>query len=359
VLIVIAVTAGAVAVPIASQARSRASGAPEHAHSEVVVTESAAGELLHGRDPYTARFTSTELAGRDPSIRAHFPYLPGMAAFGMPHALAPATAWTDARIFFALVTLAAALAALAWWRAPPEHRLLAFQVLVALPSGALLLGTGGDDVPLLALCLLALVLAGRGRPLGAACAMAVAALLKLTAWPLLLALALAVPALRRPRGVRAPLTRAVAIVAAGLLPAIVAAPAAFADDVILFPLGLTTPRTPAAGTSLGSLVVTLLPESAHARAAVTAVLMATGLLIAAALARAVASRADARDAVARAAAAAGLLFATLVTLAPAGRPGYLVYPLNLLLWGLLLRERPVPLAAAAAPRLLPAREAAL
>jgi len=257
------------------------------------------------------------------------------------------------------VTLAVALAALAQWREPAGHRLLAFQVLAALPSGALLLGTGGDDVPVLALCLLALVLAERRRRRGAACAIAAAALLKLTAWPLLLALALAVPALRRPRGVRAPLALALAIVGAGLLPAIVAAPGAFAEDVILFPLGLTTPRTPAAGTSVGSLVVSLLPESAHARVVLTVVLMATALLIAVALARATATRAEARDAVARAAAAAGLLFATLVALAPAGRPGYLVYPLNLLLWALLLRERPVPHAAAAAPRLLPAREAAL
>src|SRR5262249_60797054 len=104
-------------------------------------------EVLRGRDPYSAHLGSSELAGREPSIAQHFPYLPGMAAFGLPRALLGKAWWTDARIFFALVTALAAAAALWSWPAPAEQRLRALQVLLVLPTGALVLVAGGADVP--------------------------------------------------------------------------------------------------------------------------------------------------------------------------------------------------------------------
>ena len=280
------VLVGAVAVPLAAEVRLRADRGPEYAHSEVVITESAAEEVVQGRDPYGAQFTSAELAGRKPGIREHFPYFPGMAAFGLPSALPLGTAWSDARIFFALATLAAAIAALWNWRVPVERRLLAFQVLIVLPTGALSLATGGDDLPVLALCLLALVLLERGQPFASAWAIAAAALLKLTAWPVLLALAVLAPELRRPGGVRSPLALALAVVTLGLLPAVAAGPAELAEDVVLFPLGLTALASPAASTTLGSVLIDPLAGSSQlsiARGALTAALLAAALTVAAAV----------------------------------------------------------------------------
>ncbi len=73
----------------------------------------------------------------------------------------------------------------------PERRWRAFQFLIILPSGALPLVTGGDDLPVLALMLLALVLAQRRQPVWSGVVMGVAGTLKFTAWGLLLLLALA------------------------------------------------------------------------------------------------------------------------------------------------------------------------
>jgi hypothetical protein len=344
-LLALVVLVGAVAIPLAAEVQWRADRGPEYAHSEVVITESAAAEAVRGRDPYAAHFTSSELVSREPGIRENFPYFPGMAVFGMPRALPASTAWTDARLFFALATVAAAIAALWHWRVPVERRLLAFQVLVVLPTGALFLTTGGDDLPVLALCLLALVLLQRGRPLASAVAIAAAASLKLTAWPVLLALAVAAPELRRPGGVRSPLVLALTIVTLGLLPAVAAGPADFAEDVVLFPLGLTTLQSPAASTTLGSVVVGPVAASSPvnlARVALTAALLAAALLVATAIlvaiARARAPRLAPVGAAAEAAAGAGILLTTLIMLMPIARPGYLVYPMNLLLWAVLLRE---------------------
>ena len=65
------------------------------------------------------------------------------------------------------------------------------QVLVALPTGALAIVTGGDDLPVLATMLLGFVLAQRRQPVLSGVAMGLAGSLKLTAWPVLLLLAFA------------------------------------------------------------------------------------------------------------------------------------------------------------------------
>src|SRR5207249_3511298 len=84
--------------------------------------------------------------------------------------------------------------ALMAWRAPQTDKLRAVQFLAVLPTGALLMATGGDDLPVLALLLLALVLARQRRPVGSGLAVAVAAATKQTAWilvPFLVATVLA------------------------------------------------------------------------------------------------------------------------------------------------------------------------
>ena len=53
----------------------------------------------------------------------------------------------------ALVTLALLAGALWLARAPPDRTLRAVQVFVVLPTGALFLAGGGDDLPVLAISL--------------------------------------------------------------------------------------------------------------------------------------------------------------------------------------------------------------
>lgn len=342
-LLALVVLVGAVAVPLAAEVRWRTERGAVYAPSEVVITEGAAAEVLRGRDPYSAHFTSPEIAGREPSVAEHFPYLPGMALFGFPRALLPNTAWTDARVFFALATALAAAAALWRWRAAAERRLRALQVLVVLPTGALVLVSGGDDVPVLALSLLALVLFQRRRHAASAGAVAAAALLKLTAWPLMIALAVAARDVHGRRSFGSPLVLAPVVVVLGVLVAVASGPADFASDVLLFPLGLTSLPSPAASTTLGSVVLGTVPQSPTldpVRVVVTAALLATALLVAAAVLVALARARGPRPAAASEAAAfAGVVLMALIVLAPVARVGYLIYPINLLLWAALLLER--------------------
>ena len=330
------VAAGAVFVPLAVEvqwrtepARAPASSLHPYGASEVVLTEGAARELLRGSDPYSASFTSHELDGRSPSTAQHFPYLPGMIAFGLPYALAPGAAWTDARLFFLAVTAVAAALALRRWRAPPEQRLRAVQVLVVLPTGAAALVTGGDDVPVLALCLLALALFDSGRRAASMWAAAAAAILKLTAWPLLLALAVAAP---RGHG-------RLALGAVGLvtLTAAAAGPVDFVDDVLLFPAGLSDLPSPAASTTLGSTMIAPVRESPTSRVVMTVALLAVGLAVAVIVLRALARRT--RVSAADVAIATGLVLLAVIVLAPVARSGYLVYPLDLFAWAMVLRSR--------------------
>jgi hypothetical protein len=326
-LLAAGVVVGAVALPLGVEAGRRSVPARLHpyAASEVVVTEAAARRVLHGRDPYSTDFDSPELAGRRPSTAEHFPYLPGMVAFGVPRALVADTPWTDARLFFLLATAAAAAFALRRWRGPPGHRLRAFQVLMVLPTGAAALVTGGDDVPVLALCLLALALLDRGRETASAAAAAGAGLLKLTAWPLLLVLA------ARSRRGRAAFAAAGAVVVA----AAAAGPGGFVDDVLLFPAGLTNLPSPAATTTLGSMMIAPVGESSPYRVALTLVLLAVAAAIAVAVFAAVGRRRS--FAASDAAAAAALVLLASIVLAPVARAGYVVYPLDLFAWAVLLR----------------------
>jgi hypothetical protein len=96
-VLAIVVLAGAVALPLALEVKWRVERGSPYAASEVLVTEAAAGELLHGANPYAAHFASPDLAWRTRSIADHFPYLPGMAVAGVPHALLPGVPWCSSR----------------------------------------------------------------------------------------------------------------------------------------------------------------------------------------------------------------------------------------------------------------------
>ena len=327
--IALAVFVGVALLPMSLEVAWRARSDPGlHAQSEVIVTEEAAKALVHGKDPYATNYLSGPLHARPLGTKTHFPYLPGMLLFGLPRALAGSSAATDARVAFAAVTLL--LTGVALWRGyglDSERRWRIAQVFLLLPTGALLMATGGDDLPVLALMLLAVVLAERGHAWGGV-AMGLAAAMKQTAWVLVPFLVLA---LRDGTGRAVWRRGAIAvgsIVAVIVLPFAVWHPAALVEDVVKFPLGLGRQRTAAETPTLGSWLVRTFPS---ARVPLTAALVG----VVAGLAVIVLFR-GLRRTPAQAARDAGLVFLLALVLAPAGRIGYVVYPINLLAWSWLL-----------------------
>lgn len=339
-LLAVAVLAGALALPLGQEVAWRAhDGDRNHVQSEVFLTEQGSRVLLHGADPYAATYDYGLLRTYPPGVWQHIPYLPGIFAFGLPRAVlgGHAGALGDARLGFAAVALAVTLLALAWSGAGGEQRLRLLQVLLVLPTGARYLTGGGDDLVVLALLLLSVVLACRARPVAAGAVAGLAAAVKQTAWLPLPFLALAA----QDRDGRHATGRYLAAVAAVLVPVVApfAAwdPRRFLDSVVRYPLGLSSQPTIARGPTLGRLLAAPLP---HAKGLVAA---AVALLLAA-LALWLLVRRTPRE-VRAACRQAALLFALAVLLATAGRPGYLIYPLNLLAWGWLL-----PATRAAPPK---------
>jgi hypothetical protein len=300
-----------------------------HAQSEVIVTEESARVLVDGRDPYAADYSNGPLHARPPGTRTHFPYLPGMLVFGLPRAAVGSNGLTDARIWFTAITLV--LVGLALWPAGamgPQGQVRTAQILLILPTGALLLATGGDDLPVLALMLLAAVLAETGRPLGAGLALGLAVATKQTAWVLAPFLLLAMRHGSGRAAWRRGALAAGSVAAAFVLPFLLWDLGAFVEDVVKFPLGLGRHGTPARTPTLGSWVVHAFPS---ARTGLTVALVAAIGLTAVALLVKGGGRTPLE-----ATRAAGLLFVLALVLAPAGRIGYVVYPLNLLAWSWLL-----------------------
>jgi Glycosyltransferase family 87 len=313
-------------LPLLLQAVARAGGRTDRAQEEVAVIENGGQRLLDTGTPYLSRAAIAALPEGE-RLLGYLPYQPGMALFGLPRALDPAAAWwSDARVWFALVS-AASLAAALWLLrrggASPALLVRALQVATVLPLCALTLATGGDDLPVLGLCLLALAFAARGRPGGCGLAVGAAAALKLFAWPVAVVL-----------GVHAALHGRAALVRYGagalgvpllsLLPVLVLDRAGVAENVLRFPLGRGLVESPARSPLPGRLLSVGVPGGPA---------IAVGLLLAAGAAVVVwlVRRPPASAAAAARVCGAGLLAATL--LAPATRFGYLLYPVAFGVWG--------------------------
>ncbi|WP_052709526.1 glycosyltransferase 87 family protein [Streptomyces sp. NRRL S-495] len=316
--------------------------------SEVAVIERSGELLLRHGTPYLAE---------PRTVAEYTPYLPGMALFGLPRALFGTDGWParvagDARLWCAAAFLGCLAAAVL----PTRHRhghgrpgltatvaavrtatvtaartgalpaslpgALPMAALVASPVVALPLCVSGVDLPLTGLCVLALALAGRARPVAAGWALALACALKWTAWP---AVAVAVALLAATTGRRAALRAAVtaaAGTAALVLPSALRSPGPLLHQVFAFPTGRGDLPTPASSPLPGRLLADLGPAGWYAALALL-------LLAGAAVARSLVRRPplDTRAAADRL--ALGLALAFL--LAPAGRFGYLALPALLVL----------------------------
>jgi hypothetical protein len=211
---------------------------------------------------------------------------------------------------------------------PAGRRLLAFQVLAVLPTGTLLMATGGDDLPVLALMLLALTLVAGGRPGMAGISAGLAAAAKGTAWPLAIFLLVAARDRDGRRAATAFGAGAAGVLVPLLLPFLAWNPSAFVEDVVRFPLGLGRQPTPAETPTVGSLLVKLFPgaRSLVVLALVVAV-SALGILLLV--------RRPPRSASGAAGRSGAVLLAAFV-LAPAARFGYVIYPIDLAVWAWML-----------------------
>ena len=314
----------AAVLPMALETLWRSRSEPGlHAQSEVIITEEAARALIDGRNPYQATYIDGPLAARPLPTKTHFVYLPGSLAFGLPRALDGNGLLADARWWFALCFLAALWLALRRSRAELAGRLRIAQVAAVLPTGALLMATGGDDLPVLGLTLLALVLVN-DRPGWAGLVAGAAAAIKQTAWPLIPFLVTASP--DRPKTA----SGLAAVVVVAVAPFFLWDPAAFVEDTIKFPLGLGDGASAAGTNTLGSLIAHLPGGSVLSVAVFAGAVAATGGWL---LWRRPWPGADG------AARCAAILWLVALVLAPAARFGYVVYPINLLVWSLAQKTR--------------------
>ena len=335
--------AGALAAPV-TWLVTRVAPTPE----VQVISRSATLLLQHGT-PYLDQ-------GQLATWLSYNPYLPVMALFGMPRALGASGLFGDPRVWLTAVSIALIGAAFAV--AAPHRRcdscryniLLSTVFFAASPVIAFPLAVGITDPPVIALIFLTLALIARPSGLlRAAAALGVACAMKATAWP---AIPVFTAMLAARDGARSAwrflgATILVAgVLAVALAPAALIDPYAFLQNTVLFPLGLTTHKTPAASPLPGHLL---------AMTGVAGHWAAVGLLIAAGFGFAVSlivrPPADARAVAWRIA----LGLAVMFTLAPATRWGYFVYPLGLIGWIYLTRQVPAgPDKGGPTPRPVPA-----
>ncbi|WP_369358976.1 glycosyltransferase 87 family protein [Streptomyces sp. cg2] len=299
------------------------------AQLEVTVVERSGDLLLHSGSPYIPAPTTVD---------GYNPYLPGMAVFGLPHALFGNGPLTDARWWMAGTFFASTGGAITTLvrrrqavprRGPDLHAVprhdstpvvcwLAVCPLVALP-----LAVGGIDLPVIGLMCWGLATAGRGKPGSVGLLLGLAAALKWTAWPAV-PVALALMTARRGRrqaitcGAIAMLTTATAV-----LPFALTAPGAFAENVLAFPMGLGMTASPAESPLPGRLLAAYVPDGT---------LIAMGLLAVAALGIVASLLIRPPQTVPAAADRLALGLALAMALMPATRFGYLVYPLVLWAW---------------------------
>jgi hypothetical protein len=326
-LALLTAVAAAVAVPLAWLLASGSLAA-----GMAVIDRSAVLLLRHG-SPY---LPPQQLS----SWLSYNPYLPAMALFGLPKVAGLSGIAGNPGLWLVIATVAALAAA--FWNTVPHAvtrcprclrdvlRCTAFAA--ACPLMALNLAVTTTDPPVLALMLLSLALAARPSrttlsavPLGVACAM------KSIAWFAVPVIAVMIRSRDGTRAaVRFTVTSLLAtVLTAATAPAALASPSAMVQNTVLFPLGLTSNKTPAQSLLPGHLLATTGPAG---HAVSVGLLLAAGVGIAASLI--IRPPRDLSAATFRIALGLALMF----TFGPAERYGYFIYPLGLLGWLALTRQ---------------------
>jgi len=307
--------AGATVAPLTWQTFA---GLPSRAgEGPLTVVAQAGRELLRHGTPYLP-------AGLN-HVLAYDPYEPLMAVFGLPNAAGLAGWPANPRLWLTAAAVPCGYLAFRLRGAPQPQAVHNTALAMASPVLSLPLAVGGTDLPVIALLCASLALADHaprraGLAVGAACA------LKAIAWPAVPVIAAMLAAGRGSRaGWRFAATALLTGVAAMTVaaPAALLAPDAIVKNLILFPLGLTRHRTPAASPLPGHVLAAAGPAGRWA-----ALILLTGAALTFAAWLALHPPRTASQAAIRLAVA----LAALCTLAPAPRWGYYGYPLALLGW---------------------------
>jgi hypothetical protein len=291
-----------------------------HGEPEVGVVASAAKTLIKDGTPY--RSPKALAASSDPN--QYNPYLPLMAAFGVPQAVLGRGLLTDPRMWFGLVFIGVFAFALKIAGARDSVR---WALLVtASPIIAFELCVGGTDVPMVAFMCLGFALLWRHRranPVTAGLALGVASSMKATAWPAL-AVAFALLYVRDGKRTAWQFTAvAVSVVAVIVGPFAALRPGSLVRNTILFPLGLASVKSQAASPLLGHV---LAQTGVIGHTIVVVLLIGSGLAVAVSLV--IRPPRDVPAATMRLVIGLSAMF----VLAPSTRFGYFIYPAALVLW---------------------------
>ena len=287
---------------------------------EVGVVARSATTLIKDGTPYR----SSQVLANTTNPNQYNPYLPLMAAFGVPQALFGHNLLTDPRVWFGAVFLVVFACALRI--AGARDGLRWALLMTASPIIAFELCVGGTDVPMVAfLCLgFALLWKTRGaNPVTAGLALGIASSMKATAWP---ALAVAFALLYVRDGQRAAwrfTAVAVSVVIVIVGPFAVLKPGSLVKNTILFPLGLASVKSQAASPLLGHVL---------AQTGVIGHTIVVILLIASVLAIAVSLVIRPPRDVPAATLRLVLGLSAMFVLAPSTRFGYFIYPAAMVLW---------------------------
>jgi hypothetical protein len=323
---------GSVAIPLGLEARWRV------AQPEVGVIQRAGDNLSKDRNLYPSYDKHGKLINAIagiPKYESFFPYFPLMGVFGLPSAEThKSKGLTDPRIAMSLLTLLASGLALGLLRSSTKKKIRVAQFLLALPTGALFLSTGGDDMPILALTLLGVTALQRRRNNFAGISLGLAAAMKLTAWPMAFGALLVARDSKGRSDWRRIALWVVAIVVVTVAPFSIRAPWAFMTNVFAFPLGLTSVTSPAASALPGHILTTLWAPAGHILAPVT--FLIGGYFMAKYLRR------HWPLTLPQLLAILSLVFLTMMCVSSATRIGYVIYPLNFALWSWACTETVVP-----------------
>jgi hypothetical protein len=294
-----------------------------HGEPEVGVVANSATTLITHGTPYRA--TKVLATTTDPNL--YNPYLPLMAAFGVPQALFGHGPLTDPRVWFGLVFLVVFAFALRVAGAKDSFRWAL--LLTVSPIIAFELCVGGTDVPMVAFLCLGFALLwrpARSNAVAAGLALGVASSMKATAWPAL-AVAFALLYVRDGRREAWRFTAwALAVVAVIVGPFAILRFSALVKNTILFPLGLASVKSQAASPLLGH-VLSQTGKLGHT----TVVILLIASVVAIGVWVVVRPPRDVPAATWRLVIALSAMF----VLAPSTRFGYFIYPAALVLWLLI------------------------
>jgi len=334
-IVLIGLVIGVVVIPLSLETHWRQNnGGHGYAQPEVSVIERSAKNVVKGHDPYTVDVKNGKVTNSIkglPTYESFFPYFPLMSVFGLPDAITHRFyGLTDARIVMSLLTIAVGLIALQLFRAKREQKLRLAQVLFVLPTGALFLATGGDDMPILALMLLGVVALQRKQIYVSALSIGIASAMKLTAWPLALGALLTLRGQEFKGKWKQFVAVAGLILMASILPFTIKAPHAFFANVFAFPLGLSGVTSPAASALPGHILASWWHPFKH--------ILPAGTLIVGGYFTAKYLKTHWPLSLSKMLSLLSACFAVLMCVSSTTRFGYVIYPLNFALWSWATKE---------------------